>query len=91
MGEHNSPAFRDGRADHQRRNDLLSQCPPVDLDLRDPGKWGGPWMYLRGYDSIEDAAPHCCDRCNGKQGTASPPGGSESGAVDVSGAVDIRV
>lgn len=82
MGEHNSPAFRDGIADHERRNRLLTQCPPVALDLCDPSKWGGPWMYLRGWESIEDAAPHACDRCNQHLATASTSGSDVSGGYD---------
>jgi hypothetical protein len=88
MGTHNSPAYRDGIADHERRNDLLSQCPAIDLDLCQPGKWGGPYMYLRGWREVPDVPPHSCDRCNGRRDAGNAPDGQSGGYDAADGGYD---
>jgi hypothetical protein len=64
MGEHNSPAFADGRAAKEAMNVGLSQCPPVSISTYDPSKyWPYVIMYNRGWDSIPITIPHSCRRC----------------------------
>lgn len=87
MGEHNSPAYADGRADHETRNEALSSCPPIDLDTYDPSKWGGPIMYRRGWASVPDAPPHSCDRCANRRPDLAPvgPGADDGQSVTYGG------
>jgi hypothetical protein len=64
MGEHNSPAYRQGREHHQAQNEALQCCPPNLIDAYDPSDWHGyHTMYDRGWASIPDAVAHSCRRC----------------------------
>lgn len=64
MGEHNSPAYAQGREHKQAMNEARSACPPVELDTWDPSDWNGyTTMYTRGWSSIETAPLHSCERC----------------------------
>jgi hypothetical protein len=64
MGEHNSPAYADGRAAKEALNEQLHRCPPDYASTYDPSKYGGyTTMYDRGWESIPLADPHSCARC----------------------------
>jgi hypothetical protein len=64
MGEHNSPAYAQGREHKEARNLARSSCPPIDLDTWDPSDWNGyTIMYGRGWNSIEAVPLHSCKRC----------------------------
>jgi hypothetical protein len=64
MGEHNSPAYAQGREHKETMNLARSSCPPVDLPGYDPSDWGGyTVMYNRGWSSVELVPLHSCKRC----------------------------
>jgi hypothetical protein len=64
VGEHNSPAFKQGQAHKQAQNEALQQCPPEFIDAYDPSDWNGyHTMYDRGWVSIPDVPAHSCRRC----------------------------
>ena len=63
MGEHNSPAYADGRAAKEALNAGLSSCPPVSADTYDPSKYRHFVMYDRGWASVETVPEHSCKRC----------------------------
>jgi hypothetical protein len=64
MGEHNSPAFRQGQQHKREQNEARQQCPPDLADAYDPSDWNGYHvMYDRGWASIPDAPAHSCRRC----------------------------
>ena len=61
MGEHNSPAFADGKAAKEALNEGLMSCPPSPADTYDPSKYGRyTVMYDRGWNSIPTVPPHAC-------------------------------
>jgi hypothetical protein len=64
VGEHNSPAYADGRAAKEDRNARVQSCPPDLTDTYDPSKYGAYHvMYDRGWGSIPDAELHDCAKC----------------------------
>jgi hypothetical protein len=64
MGEHNSPAFAQGRDHKLILNVRLQACPPVTTTTYDPSAWGRyTVMYNKGWDSEPTAEEHSCERC----------------------------
>lgn len=64
MGEHNSPAFKQGQEHKEALNSGLSSCPPVTVSTYDPSDWNGyTIMYDRGWSSIGTVPEHSCKRC----------------------------
>lgn len=69
MGEHNSPAFKQGQEHKQALNEARSACPPQVSSGYDPSDWNGyTTMYDRGFESIPTAAEHECARCKPGEG-----------------------
>jgi hypothetical protein len=64
MGEHNSPAYADGRAAKEALNAQLQHCPPDRTSTYDPSEYGRyTIMYDRGWESVPLADLHVCARC----------------------------
>jgi hypothetical protein len=64
VGEHNSPAFKQGQQHKRALNEALSACPPVPASTYDPSDWNGYHvMYDRGWASIPTVPEHSCARC----------------------------
>ena len=61
MSEANSPMFDLGQQDGQADRARVEQCPPLEPFGPTPRNLNYPWMYIRGYHSVFDAAvPHIC-------------------------------
>jgi hypothetical protein len=69
VGEHNSPAFKQGQEHKQALNEALRSCPPSSASTYDPSDWNGyTRMYDRGWESIPTADEHECARCKPGEG-----------------------